>query len=135
MSPIKSRICHSGNLSITKILNVGSIYNDIDHNPLTLLQNGENFSFKSTQESNVADVRSSEIIQGELDYAVLKADEIEGIANEDIVFQNEYWDIENQPDDEEYLKKVFLIASNDENAWKNQEPLSKQAEKIYLIRY
>ena len=57
-----------------------------------------------------------------------------GIAYEDLVFDSECWDIESEQADEIYMDKVYLIATFEEETWKNLN-ISETAQKIFKMRY
>ena len=110
----------------------GAIYNDFDHNPLDLLQGSTTQEFCFSQCSN--DVSHSEapaVPQAAIDHAILEADKNEGILYDHLTFDSSSFDCSSDINDLEYMRKVYLLATADSEAWKK---LSITDETIHIFK-
>ena len=109
----------------------GAIYNDFGHNPLDLLQGSTAQEFFFSRCSN--DVYLSEgptVPQAAIDHAILEADKNEGILYDHLTFDSSIFDCSRDINDLEYMRKVYLLATADSEAWKK---LSITDEIIHIF--
>jgi len=119
---------------------VGAIYNDVDYDPVALLNGDDEAPFCFSQTSNIAEARvttvadcSSRIREG-VEHAILEADRSEGGAYADLTFNSVNFDIESKQTTDLYMDKVYKIISGDRETWEDLV-ITKKAIKVFRMRY
>jgi len=124
-----------------EIHTVGAVYNDFDCNPAEVL-GGINDEPMYTQSSNLSDgnrdaENEASAPQLCIDQAILEEDRISGILW--ILYQGcsidtEDFDVTSEEPNDEYLKKVFRIASGNSKSWENVQ-FTEEALKCFAARH
>jgi len=112
----------------------GALYNDFDCKALSLLDDtSEIFSFSQTSNVMVSDDDNESITQEAVDYAILEEDKAHGIYYEHLQWESPLFDNYSEIRDPEYLRKVYLLATDSEGSWKDIT-ISKEAISMFERR-
>ena len=103
---------------------MGAIYNDFDFDPINFLNDAADEEFTYSQTSNLVAryvVNTREVVPSvAVDYAIIQADDREGILYDDLTFDHPLHDIESDINTLVYLQKLYTIISSE---WRNICPL------------
>jgi len=113
----------------------GAIFNDFDNpNPFDGVVNTNlSFSSQSTELSTVEGNLQNCVTVPEVDHAILESDRVEGLWNEDLVFNTDLFHYGNEAADDEYYRKVFLLLTEEDHTTLNT--ISDRAKRIFEIRH
>ena len=114
---------------------VGSIYNDFDASSTSLMvTTAECADFSFSQKMQSSPTKTSDAIAEAVDYAVMDADNSEGVLYEHLVWETPLFDNFAESCTDEYLEKVYRLVTDREGCW-SELTISGEAEKMFARRF
>ncbi|XP_057304369.1 uncharacterized protein LOC130641548 [Hydractinia symbiolongicarpus] len=129
-SQLKDISLFTSETNVAKKNQVGAVYNDVDCDPSVFLDEEQTLEASSSCLSTRVQIENA-VPQEAIDYAIIAADDRDGILYHALNFDHELFDIENKLHSAEYMRKMYEIAAG---AWEEICPLINNDETLVAFK-